>query len=135
MLSGLKKIRFGAWFGVLALAAQLYLPIHLVHLVERCANTPATAAPAVTHHHHSIVHAAAQSPHDSSPGSHPVHAQPHCSICSMLHAVAAITLSDSIEPHHAILLRVGSSPVMQSCEPAFASPASYASRAPPPSLG
>jgi hypothetical protein len=133
MLRRLKTIRLGAWLGVLALAVQLYLPIHLVHRVEA---VPGSAAAPAAVHHHSTVHAVAdQSHHDNLPGGQPGHAHEHCPLCSMLHAAAAITLADGVELHHPILQGTGSIPVPRSHESASASPASYASRAPPASLG
>jgi hypothetical protein len=134
MLRRLKKIRLGAWLGVLALAVQLYLPIHLVHRVE--AGPGGGGAPAAVHHHHSAVHAVAdESHHDSVPDGQPGDAHAHCPLCSMLHAAAAITLPDGIEPYHPPLDSAATTPVPQSHESASASPASYASRAPPASLG
>jgi hypothetical protein len=123
MLRRLKRLRPGAWLGVLALAVQLYLPIHLVHRAEAGPGSAATTA--VAHHHHSAVHTIAdQSHHESMPGGQPGDAHEHCPLCSMLHAAAAITLPDGVEPYHPTLQGVGSAPVPQSHEAASASPAS-----------
>jgi hypothetical protein len=138
MLRKVKKIRLSAWFGMLALAVQFYLPVHLVHMAESGSTAPIEAMGLGAHYHHSVehaVHASAQVHHASLPDGQSTNGHAHWSICSMLHAPVVFTPPAAIEPEGPTFARLGSPPVPQSCEPAFASAASYASRAPPASIG
>src|SRR5471030_1289189 len=116
------KIRFGAWLGVLALAVQLFLP---VHLVERAASSSpggiAAAQHAAPHHHdHAALrlasHDSSQAHHTGAPGEQPADGRDHCPICSMLHAPAAFALAVGVEPFLPTLVALGSTPVLQSYE-------------------
>jgi hypothetical protein len=138
MLRKVKKIRLGAWFGMLALAVQFYLPVHLVHMVESGSRADIEATGLGAHHHHSVEHvvnASAEAHHASLPDGQPIKGHSDCPICSMLHASAAFALPTDIELEHPTLAGLGSTSVLHSFELASASAASYASRAPPSSIG
>jgi DUF2946 family protein len=131
MTRGGGRIRFAAWFGALALAVQLYLPIHLVHRVaSRSDGMPATPA----HHQHSTTHAV-QAHHEGVPDGRPNTGREHCPICSMLHSASPMALADGVELPRPNFHGTALPPRPPSYAPAAAFGASYASRAPPSSLG
>jgi hypothetical protein len=137
----MKKIRFGAWLGLLALAVQFYLPVHLVERAASLSLAGIAAPPHATAHHHDhpalhlASHVSGETHHTGAPGEHPVDSRDHCPICSMLHAPSVVALAAGVELFRPTLVALGSTPVLQSYELASASVASYASRAPPPSIG
>ena len=120
-----KHARLGAWLGVLALAVQAFLPVHLVFDIVEAGSV------AGLHHDRPEVH---RHVHAGAPAGRPGNGHDdHCPISlDQLQATSAFTLPAIVmAPPCPELDRRAATPVLASRELASASPASYASRAPP----
>ena len=131
-LRGIRKLRVAAWFGLLALCIQAYIPVHLAgdiaHALEdRLAgdewllDVPQPTSDVAMHDH--------GDPSHSGGHSHPSHR--NCPLFLAAPGASAFVLPASVEVRHTeipVVLAVTTfaEPVLRT-----ACPASYASRAPP----
>jgi hypothetical protein len=121
------KIRRGAaWLGVLALAVQLYLPLHFV---GRAAAASAALPQAAAHHH-----AAAAATHHGDSERPPEADQTHCPICSMLHVAAVAVLAAGPNISSPDVAAAGTFVAALDRGVVPPTPAAYAARAPPSSI-
>jgi hypothetical protein len=121
-----RGIGFAVWLGVIALAINAYVPVHLAYDV-------AAAVDAAAGDDHHATHAAHRHDDDGAPDDHPSHPASHrdCQVCTTVCAGGSMALPVVVEAPPPVALARWIGPTLAQAERPTGCPASYVSRAPP----
>jgi hypothetical protein len=125
-----RQIGIAAWLGVLALAINAYVPVHLTYDLVAAINEAADDRPAHVHepgqpaHHHGDQDAPANDP------AFPVHKHA-CQVCATVSAGGSIAMVAAVEAFRPAAVMRSVAVALACSERPTECPAAYVSRAPP----